>query len=129
MSWIYCGFVVNQTYQWWSVIGSNCRVDVNKISPASLGYLEHLAVEGSICYTTEVTNYCYTAKITLCYLVGDCLTPVSHSTSYTENLLISLFFGVSQNFPESCLGSHCILESFPPDRYRVPKFPSLKCNL
>ena len=28
-------------------------------------------------YTTEITNHCYTAKITLCSLVGDCLTPVS----------------------------------------------------
>ena len=28
-------------------------------------------------YTTEITNHCYTAKITLCSLVGDCRTPVS----------------------------------------------------
>ena len=29
------------------------------------------------CCTTEITNHCYTAKITLCSLVGDCHTPVS----------------------------------------------------
>ena len=29
------------------------------------------------CYTTEITNHCYTAKITLSSLVGDCHTPVS----------------------------------------------------
>ena len=28
-------------------------------------------------YTTEITNHCYTAKITLCSLVGDCHTPLS----------------------------------------------------
>ena len=29
------------------------------------------------CYTSEITNQCYSAKITLCSLAGDCHTPLS----------------------------------------------------
>ena len=60
-----CGFVVNHTYQWWWGMGSNCS--------CRFVYMQRV----STCYTTEITNHCYTAKITLCSLVEDCCTPVS----------------------------------------------------
>ena len=60
-----CGFVVNHTYQWWQGMGINCS--------CRFVYMQR----DSTYYTTEITNHCYTAKITLCSLVEDCRTPVS----------------------------------------------------
>ena len=55
-------------------MGSNCS-KCSKYPTDVCLHAEMLRVY--TCYTTEITNHCYTAKITLYSLVGDCRTPVS----------------------------------------------------
>ena len=67
ISWMCCGFVVNHTYQWWWGMGSNCSCNCSKY-PIEV-CLQKEMQRVYICYTTEITNHCYTAKITLCSMV------------------------------------------------------------
>ena len=48
----------------------------------------------STCYTTEITNHCYAAKITLCSMVGDCRTPVSQHCALAR---VGYYFVVIKN--------------------------------
>ena len=57
------------------VVGSNSSCMYSKYPTEVCLYAEMQRV--CTCYTIEITNHCYTAKITLCSLVGDCRTPVS----------------------------------------------------
>ena len=75
MSWMCCGIVVNHTYQC-MVVGDGEQLQLQGFHPTEV-CLHAEMQRAYTCYTTEITNHCYTAKITLCSLVGDCLTPVS----------------------------------------------------
>ena len=64
--WMCCEFVVNHTYQWQWGMWSNCSCKCSKYPTEVCLHAE--MQRGYTCYTTEITNHCYTAKITLCSL-------------------------------------------------------------